>query len=228
VGGPLLGARQEIVATVPPGVADSPVDRLTLEFQDTPWSSLYIDFPTKEIGQPVGSTGVFLPPGHGIVAMSAGEEVGDFAHIYLTNRAFVGEDVALGQRGYNLIAVNSQGDLLDRAAFDTLADAANATAMAEWINAWPEGTVIAGAVNDEASLGLNEAAVNALAGLGVVADLRGRFRWSHAFVGTVGAEKATARESAALLQPALAVVGLPVDGPRIYGGIGRVHFAAAR
>ena len=208
------------------GVADQPVDRLVLEFQDTPWSSLYIDFPTKEIGQPVGETGTFLPPGHGIVAVSAGEEVGDFARIYLTNRAFVGEDVALGERGYNLIAVNPEGDLLDRAVFDTLADAGQSAALATWVNGWPRGTVIAGAVNDEASIHLGEDGVNALAGLGVFTDLRGRFRWSHAFVGVVGAEKATAREDAALLRPALAVVGMPVDGSVIFGGIGRMHFVA--
>ncbi len=226
VAGPLAGARQEISATVPPGVADGPVDRLTLEFTNTPWSSLYIDFPTKEIGQPVGETGTFLPPGHGIVAVSAGEEVGDFAHIYLTNRAFVGEDVALGERGYNLIAVNGEGDLLAQAAFDILGDAGQSSAMAEWITRWPKGTVIAGAVNDEASINLGQDAVDALARLGVATDLRGRFRWSHAFVGVAGAENATAREDAALLRPALAVVGMPVDGPAIFGGVGRLHFVA--
>ncbi|MBI3958117.1 MAG: hypothetical protein HY328_04850, partial [Chloroflexi bacterium] len=224
--GPLDGARQEVTVIVPPGVANRPLDWLSLEFQDTPWSSLTIDFPTKEIGQPVGETGTFLPPGHGIGAVSAGEEVGDFAHIYLTNRAFVGADVAPGQRGYNLVAVNPEGDLLERAAFDTLADPANSSAMAVWINRWPEGTVIAGAVNDEASVNLGEDAVNALARLGVSTNLRGRFRWSHAFVGAVRADKGTAREDAALLRPALAVVGLPVDTPEIYGGIGRIRFAA--
>jgi len=224
VAGPLDGARQEVVASIPPGVADRPLDRLTLEFLDTPWNSLYIDFPTKEIGQPVGATGTFLPPGHGIVAVSAGEEVGDFAHIYLTNRAFVGKDVALGERGYNLVAVDGKGHLLDRAAFDTLADPANSADMAAWIDGWSEGTVIAGAVNDEASLNLGADAVEALARVGVATDLRGRFRWSHAFVGAVGAGNGTAREDAALLRPALAVVGMPVDGPIIFGGIGRLRF----
>lgn len=224
VAGPLTGARQEIIATVPPGVADQPLDRLTLEFENRPWSSLYIDFPTKEIGQPVGETGTFLPPGHGIVAVSGGEEVGDFAHIFLTNRAFVGEDVAMGERGYNLIAVNPTGDLLDRAVFDVLSDGGQSAAMADWLNSWPQGTVIAGGVNDEASVNLGADAVDALARLGVSTDLRGRFRWSHAFVGVVGAEKATAREDAALLRPALAVVGMPVDGPIILGGVGRLHF----
>ncbi len=226
VAGPLAGARQEIIATVPPGVADQPLDRLRLEFENRPWSTLYVDFPTKEIGQPVGETGTFLPPGHGIVAVSAGEEVGDFAHIFLTNRAFVGEDVALGQRGYNLIAVNAEGDLLDQAAFDTLSDAGQSAALADWLNGWPQGTVIAGAVNDEASVNLGEDAVDALARLGVSTDLRGRFRWSHAFVGAVGAENATAREDAALLRPTLAVVGMPIDGPTIFGGIGRLRFTA--
>ena len=228
VAAPLEGARQEIIATVPAGVAGQPVDRLTLEFLNTPWSSLYIDFPTKEIDQPVGETGTFLPPGHGIVAVSAGEGVGDFAHIFLTNRAFVGADMASGERGYNLVAVSPAGDLLGQATFDTFASADQSTAMAQWIDAWPVGTLIAGAVNDEASLNLGEDAVNALARLGVSTDLRGRFRWSHAFVGAVGAHKATAREDAALLRPALAVVGLPVDGPEIFGGIGRVQFIAAR
>ena len=226
LGGPLAGAREEVTATIPPGVADRALDRLTLSFQDTPWSSLYIDFPTKEIGQPVGASGVFLPPGHGIVAVSAGEEVGDFAHIYLTNRAFVGQDMALGKRGYNLVAVNLDGDLLDRAAFDTLSNPAQSAAMAAWIDAWPAGTVIAGAVNDEASVNLGQDAVEALSRLGVATDLRGRFRWSHAFVGAMGADKGTAREDAALLRPALAIIGLPVDGPEIFGGIGRIHFVA--
>ncbi|MBX3051061.1 MAG: hypothetical protein KF753_06295 [Caldilineaceae bacterium] len=223
VAGPLNGARQEVIATVPPGVADHPLDRLTLAFQDTPWSSLYIDFPTKEIGQPVGETGTFLPPGHGVVAVSAGEEVGDAAHIFLTNRAFVGEDVALGERGYNLIALNAQGDLLGQAVFDTFADSEQSADMAAWIAGWPVGTIVAGAVNDEASLHLGEDAVAALVRLGVSTDLRGRFRWSHAFVGVVGAPIATAREAASLLHPALAVAGMPVDGPEIYGGIGRLQ-----
>ena len=226
--GPLEGARQEIRATIPPGLADQPIDRLALGFENIPWNSLYLDFPAKERTQPVGATGVDLPPRHGIVAVSAGEEVGDFAHIFLTNRTFVGEDVALGERGYNLVAVNGEGDLLERAVFDPLADPAASARMAAWLNGWPEGTVIAGAVNDEASVNLGEDAVAALARLGVATDLRGRFRWSHAFVGAVGADAKTAREDAALLRPALAVVGLPVDGPKIFGGIGRLRFTPAR
>ncbi len=226
LGGPLYGTRQEVVVDIPQKLASRPLDRLTLEFQETPWSGLYVDFPAKDIGQPVGETGTFLPPGHGIVAVSAGEEVGDFAHIYLTNRAFVGEDMATGGRGYNLIAVDAEGDLLGQASFDTLLDDGASAAMAAWINGWSPGTIVAGAVNDEASLHLGEDAVQALAHLGVATDLRGHFRWSHAFVGVAGAGTATAREDASLLRPALAVVGLPVDGPAIYGGIGRVHFSA--
>ena len=50
-----------------------------------------------------------------------------------------------------------------------------------------KGTLVAGAVSDEASLQLDERAVAALRRAGVGTDLRGQLRWSHAFVGAVGA-----------------------------------------
>ena len=49
------------------------------------------------------------------------------------------------------------------------------------------GTVIAGAVRDEATTNLTGSAVEELRAIGVSTDLRNHFRSSHAFVGVVGA-----------------------------------------
>jgi hypothetical protein len=163
-------------------------------------------------GWPVGKTGAYLPPNSSLLVRSAGQETGDFAHIWLD-----GVDVARGERGYNLAAIDAGGRLLGQATFDTLAAPEASAAMAAWLQSWPQGTVIAGAVADEASLQLGENAVDALATLGVATDLRGKFRWSHAFVGAAGAPAGTAVEDAALLRPAVVNVGLPVDAPRIWG-----------
>ena len=60
--------------------------------------------------------------------------------------------------------------------------------------ALPPGSIVAGAVRDEASGRLDRTAIRALGTLGVRGDLRGRFRDSHAFVGVKGAAPGTALE----------------------------------
>jgi hypothetical protein len=209
-----LDAAGRVVALLPPGLAEQPVDRVVVRFVGDP-------LPAGEIAQPpdgqrwlVGDTGASLPAGSWLVVRSAGEEVGDFAHIFVDGR-----DVALGERGYNLVALDAAGSVLDRVAFDTSGDAAAADSMATWLGQWPEGTLIAGAVNDEASLKLNDAAVAALRRAGVATDLRGRLRWSHAFVGAIGAPVGAAVESAGLLRPASVSIGAPIDGASVYGGV---------
>jgi len=73
---------------------------------------------------------------------------------------------------------------------------------------------VAGAVRDEASGRLTEAAVRALGTLGVRGDLRGRFREAHAFVGVKGAAPGTALEG---------------QGPRrIELEVGRIELGAGR
>lgn len=84
---------------------------------------------------------------------------------------------------------------------------------------------MAGAVSDEASLQLDERAVAALQRAGVGTDLRGQLRWSHAFVGAVGAAPGSALEAAALLHPATVTVGAAVDGPTVYAGVRTLEIA---
>lgn len=199
---------------VPPGVANEPVDRVQISFSGAGVPASQLAVPPVGQGWPVGSTGVQLAAGAPVTVRSAGEEAGNFAQIYVG-----GKDVAANQRGYNLVAVSPAGAVLDSVAFDTFAADAAATAMAQWLDRWPAGTVILGAVADEASMHLNAEAVRALQHVGVAGDLRGKFRSSHAFVGASGAAPGTAIEQMSLISPAAAYAGTPFDGSTAYGGL---------
>jgi len=78
------------------------------------------------------------------------------------------------------------------------------------------GTIVAGAVADEASLSLTPAAVEALRGLGAAGDLRGCFRCAHAFIGVAGAEAGGALEEWTDIGVAEALVGLGLTEPAAY------------
>ncbi len=110
---------------------------------------------------------------------------------------FNGAELSPDGRGYNLVALDPRGRLLRAAAFDTFADPTQAAELAAWIASLPGGTIVAGAVRDEASARLSEEAVRALSTLGVAGDLRGRFRESHAFVGVKGGPPGSALEALA-------------------------------
>jgi len=97
------------------------------------------------------------------------------------------------------------------AVFDTFFQAEAPARLAGWIAALPAGTVVAGAVKDEASGRLSEAAVRALGTVGVTGDLRERFRESHAFVGVKGAPPGSAVEGLGP-RPVELVVGHPEAG----------------
>ena len=114
--------------------------------------------------------------------------------------------------------------MIDNVMFDTHASAQASAEMAQWLERWPKGAIVVGAVADEASDHLGEEVVNALAKLGVKGDLRGKLRWSHAFIGVVGAPSGSAVEQLDLLHPATVFVGAPVDGGTVSGGVGRVRF----
>ena len=219
---PLPDGAQRVAITVPPGWALQPVDELALAFAGDPRPGYLAQGEPGEGGWPVGDTGLALPQERPVLALSAGADVGDFARIFLA-----GQDVSPNRRGYNLVALDSAGQLLEATSFDTFADPQASQAMAAWLEQWPAGTVIAGAVRDEASRHLGPEAVAGLARLGLRVDLQGRFRWSHAFVGVVGAPGGSGVEQADVLGPAAAWVGSPVDGPWIFGGVERVIFRAA-
>ncbi len=191
---------------IPPGMADQLMDRLEVRFQSpvTPVTEL-----SAADGQPI------------IVVQSAGKDVGDFAQIWLN-----GVDVAVGTLGYNLAAITPDGQLLDSVAFNTHGEPGASLALATWIAQWPRGTIIAGAVMDEASYALQAEAVAALAQIGVMGDLRDKFRWSQAFIATVGEGAEETQERSDLLQPTTVYRGAPVAGTAVSGGVGRVRWEA--
>ncbi len=145
----------------------------------------------------------------GVLIRSAGQVTGDFAHIYIAGR-----DRSPNRRGYNLVAFDPvQGHVVAAAAFDTHADPAAGAALARWVDALPAGVTVAGAVRDEASLNLTEEAVRALRSLGVTADLRGHFRWGHAFLGTKGATAGAAAEALDGVRPVQIETGSALSEP---------------
>ena len=120
-----------------------------------------------------------------VLARSAGKDFGDFAHVYVG-----GIDHSPNRRGYNLVAVDpASGRVMAAASFDTFRSASESRRMAEWIAGWPAGTLIAGAVRDEASMHLGRDAVDALKKLGVSGAVKGHFRRAQAFVAVAGGGK---------------------------------------
>jgi hypothetical protein len=136
----------------------------------------------------LGTSGPTVPVD--AVVRSAAQPYGDTASI----RLGFGE-LALNRRGYNLVALDASGAVQDRVSFDTFGDPTASGRLAAWVRALPAGTIVLGAVKDEASAQLHAEAVGALATLGVRGDLRGRYRESHAFIGLKGAPAASAVEA---------------------------------
>ena len=152
-------------------------------------------------GRGIGQTGVNSPVN--IVARSAGQEAGDYAHIWLNGR-----DVAPNRRGYNVVVIDPRTGAVEQAAsFDTFEGAEGSNRMAEMINAVPAGRIVVVAARDEASMSLQQDAVDALASIGAAVDLRGKFRWGHAVIGVKGAAAGTAVEAAGRDQPLQVFVG---------------------
>jgi len=135
----------------------------------------------------VGATGV-LSPGD-LRVQSAGQPYGESASI-----VFNGIELAPNSRGYNLAALTPDGRFHATGVFDTFFDVKAAGNLVAFIQGLPAGTLVAGAVRDEASGLLSDGAIAALRTLGVAGDLRGHFRESHAFIGVKGAAPGTALE----------------------------------
>ena len=153
-----------------------------------------------------------------LLVRSAGQETGDFGHIYAD-----GAEHSLNRRGYNLVAVSPDGRVLDSANFDTHADPAANTLLAQWVAALPAGTKVAGAVRDEASLNLTQEGLDALRSLGVSGDLREHFRWGHAFIGQKGDAAGTAREVMDGVRPVQLSLGLPLSATEAAAAVDKVE-----
>jgi hypothetical protein len=187
---------QDLTFDLPAGVARPGLNDLWLHFAGV------IPLPQHAaLPQSGGKTEVWTPE---ITVLSAGEEVGDFGHIFVN-----GHDISPNQRGYNVAIVQPDG-ALQTAAFDTHLDLSASVALAEFMTAAPADAIIAVAVADEASANLSEEAVRALQAIGAKGDLRGCFRCSHAFIRTPSGATFEALEA---LRPVGVTTGLGLTEP---------------
>ena len=169
----------------------------------------------------VGDTGVISPVN--ILVKSAGEEVGDFGHVYVDGR-----NVSPDERGYNVVALDAAtGDVELRGHFDTFASEEESSRLADFIAGIPDGKIVAVVVEDEASLHLTEEAVEALRTVGAREDLRDLFRWEHAIIGVKGAEPGQALEATGLLRPVSVRVGQGFTEPTAAAALDYVQFEPA-
>ncbi|MCB0164525.1 MAG: hypothetical protein KDI79_09880 [Anaerolineae bacterium] len=163
---PITSDWQDLTFAIPAGVASAGLNDAWLQF----------------------NTVSPLPPDQPIIdvtVLSAGEEVGDFGHIYLN-----GKDISPNQRGYNVAIIPPQTPPTVK-IFDTHLDPAASARLAQQLRSgdWPDETIIAVAAADEASANLSEEAVVALQSLGAQGDLRGCFRCGHAFISQISTDR---------------------------------------
>ena len=167
----------------------------------------------------IGDTGQTI--GAAIVVQSAGLETGgnNLGHIHVN-----GQDLSPNQRGYNVVALDSAGKVLGCESFDTHLDPMASKRLADFIAALPEGSVVAVAAADEASMNLGEEAVLALRSIGAAGDLRGKFRWGHAIIGVKGASPGQALEALDLLRPVAVHVGVGATEPAVAVAFAHLEF----
>ncbi|MGQ9516144.1 MAG: interleukin-like EMT inducer domain-containing protein [Anaerolineae bacterium] len=140
----------------------------------------------------IGTTGVETPVD--IEVNSAGEAAGDFAYITIEDgRPPV--DGSTHRRGYNFAVLDPRtGRLVQKAAFDTAANAYEAQKMAEFLADVPAGYIVVGAVRGRGADYLTDEAVQALWSIGSGVDPRQEPARSHAIIGVKGAPAGSAAE----------------------------------
>ncbi|MBI4757645.1 MAG: hypothetical protein HY783_01360 [Chloroflexi bacterium] len=172
----------------------------------------------------VGKTGVPSPVS--IAVRSAGLEAGNYAHIYVD-----GKDYSTNRKGYNLVVVDPRtGRVESRVFFDTSSPSRHpreSMRLMDFIKGISDGKIVAAAIADDASLSLEQGAVDALSGIGAQASLRGRLRWGHAVIGVKGALPGQALEDISLAVPAQVHVGVNVTSVRLGVAISAVTLAGA-
>ncbi|MDL1896653.1 hypothetical protein FBQ82_10285 [Anaerolineae bacterium CFX7] len=125
----------------------------------------------------IGGTGVTSPVD--IVATSTAE----FGSLKINDK-----EVSPLKRGYNLAVIDPQsGNVLEVKNFDTGGKSIlESRALREFINQIPDGMIVAGAVQEDATAMLGEAAAAAIQALGLQTNLRGHDGYTHAFIAVKG------------------------------------------
>jgi hypothetical protein len=137
----------------------------------------------------IGRTGVVSP---------VNLEVHAFDEAYISAFAPDGAQTgaSAGRRGYNVTVIHPRtGKVLDTQGFDTAANGYEADVLAAYLKTIRPGQIVVLATKEDASVHLNQAAIDAMRNLGSrvssPADLAGQ---SHALIGIQGAAPGTAAE----------------------------------
>jgi hypothetical protein len=199
---------QEVTIPLPASLVKEGMNEIWLR-----WSEVFPTHDVQLLPRTIGQTGVESPVN--LAVRSAGQEVGDLGLIYVD-----GKQASPNERGYNVVVIEPQsGEVESTVSFDTHLDENASRALAEMLNAVPEGRIVAVAAADEASRLLGPEAVEALRGIGAEGDLRGKFRWGHAIVGVRGAAPGSAAESMGWMRPVSVVVGEGATEPHLAAAV---------
>lgn len=154
------------------------------------------DYRLTTPGGPLGTTGHPAPADIRIEATLRATRVQVNGHVWA------------GRQGYTMAVIAPDGRVEEVRTFNTSWYEAASHALANRIASIPAGWTAAVATNYDASRRLTADAVDALRTLGMVTDLRGRFRVMHAAVGIKGAAPGTASEAVSA-DAARCVIGAP-------------------
>lgn len=127
----------------------------------------------------IGGTGVTSPVD---IAVTSTPE---FGSIKVNDR-----EVSRLQRGYNLVVIDPKsGRVVESKSFDTGGTSIlESRALREFVDKIPQGMIVAGAVQEDASAMLGESAAQAIQALGLETSVRGNEGMTHAFIAVKGAE----------------------------------------
>lgn len=125
----------------------------------------------------IGATGVTSPAD---IAVTSTPE---FASIKVNDR-----EVSLLKRGYNLAVIDPKsGAVVQTKNFDTGGETIlESRALREFVDAIPGGMIVAGAIQEDASAMLGEAAAASIEALGLETNVRGHEGMTHAFIAVKG------------------------------------------
>lgn len=142
----------------------------------------------------IGGTGLQAPV---VIEVNSGGPA-DFAYVTVGGGDDA-QDGSVHSPGYNVAVVHPRsGKLVEQRGFNTTpgGSESEAAALADMIDAVPDGRIVVVAMQGDGAAHLTEAAVDALHQIGGQVDPRGTAGWSHAIIGVKGAAPGTALEVA--------------------------------
>lgn len=169
---PMRDGWNEYTISLPAEAVESGMNTLDLNFA-------YVDRP-RDVLPPnyeIGATGVKSPVDIAVQSTAA------FGSIKIN-----GQERSPLKRGYNLAVLDPHnGKLTDVKNFDTGGTRIQESrALRDFVSKIPDGMVVLGAVQEEASASLGEAAATTIQSLGLKANLRGQPGATHAFIAVKG------------------------------------------